>query len=825
MKPAGMNPVSAIPIRAVPMRLTAIRLLPLILNSPRRIPQRFRARTRLGVLLCASVTVGGVAHAQESLQLRLQNDLLAPAKKSREGAVSFSRADHIEGTTDTDLTLTGDAELRRAGGDVFKADRMRYVQVDDELFANGSVKIVRDGNVYTGPELRIKLDDYSGYFIKPQYELTNSRSRRTAPETIITASNDPFYSYRNPVSANRTGFPGHGSAERALFIDRDHVDLDDPIYTTCRADGAETPYDWYIKAETMSLDQATQVGVARNARIVFKGVPILASPYISFPLDDSRKSGFLPPTLSVTSRNGFEYLQPYYLNLAPNYDLTLYPKLITARGLQLGGDARYLSPILNSDVRLEGLVNDRLDQGRSRYAFSTLNNYANGAWSGYANINKVSDDNYFVDYSRTIAFSSQRVLPQDAAVTYSAPYWYATIHELRYQTLQDPASPITPPYQKSPQILFHGARLDVLGGFDFNVDIDATRFTHPTLAGGNRYVFNPSVAYPILRPGWFVTPKLSYNATHYSVDSQPAGAQTEFNRSLPTGSVDSGMVFERETALFGKSLNQTLEPRLFYVRTPYRNQDNLPNYDSGITDFNFSQLFAENPFGGSDRIADANQLTAAVSTRFINNEDGAEIFRASIGQRYYLSPQKVTLPGQLPVQDKRSDVLAEVQGQVSRTITVDAGVQYSTVTRGFARSNLGVSYRPEPTKVFNAEYRFQQATATQPIGLEQVDVSAQWPLFRNVYAVGRVNYSTRERKAIETLAGFEYSGCCWVVRAVASRYVTGLQTATSTLFLQLELNGLARLGSNPLESLKRNVPGYQLVNPPPPVGSPYRNYQ
>ena len=756
------------------------------------------------------------ARSEEGLQLRLQNDLLDPSRKARQGALSFARADRIQGTTDTDVVLEGDAELRRAGGDVFTADWMRYVQVDDELFAHGAVRIVRDGNVYTGPELRLKLDDYSGYFVQPAYTLTGRRNQRAALETqVATSAIDPLYSYRNPVASNRAGFPGRGTADRATFIDRDHIELDNPLYTTCRADGQ----DWYIKAESMTLDQTTQTGEARNARIVFKGVPILASPYLSFPLDDSRKSGFLPPTLSFTSHNGFEYLQPYYLNLAPNYDLTLYPKVISARGLQLGGDVRYLSSIYNGDLRAEGVANDRLADGRGRYALSTVNNYSNGNWSGYANLNKVSDENYFVDYSRTIALSSQRILPRDAAVTYTQQYWFATAHVLRYQTLQDPASPITPPYEKSPQLLLHGARLDVLGGFDFNVDIDATRFVHPTLASGDRYVFNPSVAYPIVQPGWFVTPKLSYNATHYSVADQPAGVQHEFNRTLPTGSVDAGMVFERDTSLFGRALRQTLEPRLFYVRTPYRNQDNLPNYDSGITDFNFSQLFSENQFGGYDRIADANQLTAAVSTRFINNDDGAEIFRASLGQRYYLSPQRVTLPGQLPVDSKRSDVLAEISGEVSRAFSVDAGVQYSPVIRGVIRSNIGVSWRPEPTKVLNAEYRYLQGD------LEQVDFSAQWPLFGNLYGVGRVNYSVRDRKPIETLAGFEYGGCCWVVRVVGSRYVTGAQTATSTLFLQLELNGLARLGSNPLESLKRNVPGYQLVNPPPAAGSPYRNYQ
>ncbi len=812
------------------MRPTAIRPFPFLPSSFRPVSSPVARSMRRGACVAGTVAAltlaSGAARAQEGLQLRLQNDLLDPAKKTRQGALSFASADRIEGTTDTDFTLTGHAELRRAGGDVLTADRMHYVQVDDELFANGAVRIVRDGNVYTGPELRLKLDDNTGYFVRPEYALTGRRNKREAVDAeIITSSNDPLFAYRNPVASNRSGFPGHGNADLATFVDRDHVDLDNPLYTTCRVDGATDAPDWYIKAESMQLDQSTQIGQARNARIVFKGVPILASPYLSFPLDDSRKSGFLPPTLSVTSHNGFEYLQPYYFNLAPNYDFTLYPKVITARGLQLGGDARYLSPGFNGDLRGEGLLSDPLDNHRSRYALSTINNFTTGAWSGYVNGSKVSDDNYFVDYSRTIALSSQRVLPRDGAVTYSQPYWLLTVHELRYQTLQDQANPIVPPYEKSPEIAFHGARLDVLGGFDFNLDIDATRFIHPTFASGDRYIFNPSVSYPILRPGWFVTPKLSYNSTHYSVADTAPGVEHEFTRSLPTGSVDSGLVFERALPLFGQDLRQTLEPRLFYVRTPYRDQNKLPNYDSGITDFNFAQLFAENPFGGSDRIADVNQITAAVSTRFINNADGAELFRASLGQRYYLSPQRVTLPNQLPVDDKRSDVLAEVQGRVSRDFSVDAGVQYSTVTRGVIRSNLGVSYRPEPTKVINADYRFQQATPTQPIGLEQIDVSAQWPLLRNLYTVGRVNYSTRERKPIEALAGVEYAGCCWVLRVVGSRYITGTQTATSTLFLQLELNGLARLGSNPLESLKRNVPGYQLVNPAPAGGSAYRNYQ
>ena len=770
----------------------------------------------LSLALLVDFALPFAAYAEEGLKLRLQPDLIDPAKKTREGAVSFGMADRVTGTMDTDVTLTGNAELRRPGGDVLKADTMHYRQVEDDLLAQGAVRIVRDGNVYTGPELRIKLDDYSGYFTKPEYFLSGSRNRRRpADAEILTAPSDPLFGRRDPVASNRSGFPGRGTADRALFIDRDHVDLENPIYTTCRVGNM----DWYIKADSMSLDQTTQTGEGTNARIYFKDVPILASPYISFPLDDSRKSGLLPPTIAITSRNGVELLQPWYWNIAPNYDLTFYPKLITARGLQLGADVRYLQPTFKGDFRAEGLPNDRDAKGAGRYSLSALHNYNNGTWSGYWNYSKASDNNYFVDFSRTIAVSSQRILPRDAAITYSQPYWYATAHVLRYQTLQDAANPIVPPYEKSPQLLLHGARLDVLGGFDFTIDADATRFIHPTLASGDRFVLRPSVAWPILRPGWFVTPKLSYNTTHYNLADQPPGTASQFSRSLPTASVDSGLVFERDASLFGRALRQTLEPRLFYVRTPFRDQTRLPNYDSGITDFNFSQLFAENPFGGYDRIADANQVTGAVTTRYINTDDGAEIFRAALGQRFYLSPQRVTLPGGTPIESKRSDVLAEVSGRIFKSLSVDAGVQYSPVVKGFIRSNVGVSYRPEPTKVVNAEYRYRKGD------LEQIDLSGQWPLYGNFHGVGRVNYSTRDRKPIEILAGIEYNGCCWVLRVVASRYVTGAKTATSTLFLQLELNGLARLGSNPLEALKRNVPGYQIVNPPPPQGSPYRNYE
>ncbi len=721
----------------------------------------------------------------ESLELKLDSELSLPIKQETRDSAVYGTADTIQGLMNSEMQLVGNAELRKPGT-VVKADDIRYFNVEDEVLAKGSVRIVRDGDVYTGPELRIRLDDSFGYFLQPKYWLS--------------------------------GREGHGNAGRADFIDRDRSHLTSAIYTTCTAENS----DWYLQATSIDLDQSTQTGEARNTVIYFKGVPILASPWISFPLNSDRQSGFLPPTFGVTSNAGVELLVPYYWNMAPNRDLTIYPKIISLRGLQLGADFRYLQPTYYGDVRYEILPNDRQAQGQNRHSFLATHSWNAGTgWSGGWNVNSVSDDRYFVDFSRTIAASSQRTLPRLATLAYSAPYWSLTANVLRYQTLQDPSNPIVAPYEKLPEFLFRAARFDQ-AGFDLSLDAQLTHFWHPTQIRGDRFVVNPSISYPFLRPGWFITPKFSFNATQYSnlkTPNAPSTGPSSYNRSVPTFSLDAGQIYERKTELFGKAYDQTLEPRIFYVHTPYRDQSRLPNFDTSLADFNFSQIFSENTFIGSDRIADADQLTTAITSRFIDSETGAERFRAAIGQRFYLSPQRVTLPGVAPVNSNKSDFLLLASGETLPKLYLDSAMQYSPALKGVSRSNLGLRWQPEPTKVLNAEYRYVRGQ------IEQVDFSAQWPITKQWYGVGRVNFSTRDRKMVESVAGIEYKGCCWVVRVVAQRYSTGARTATSTIFLQLELNGLGHIGSNPLEALKRNISGYQVINPTPPPVSPFRNYE
>jgi LPS-assembly protein len=319
-------------------------------------------------------------------------------------------------------------------------------------------------------------------------------------------------------------------------------------------------------------------------------------------------------------------------------------------------------------------------------------------------------------------------------------------------------------------------------------------------------IVNPAISYPLIYPGYFLVPKLSLHVSHYQLENTAPGAASTLSRTLPTASFDSGVIFERNTSLFGNAVTQTLEPRLFYVYTPYRDQSQFPNFDTSEADFNYPQLFSENRFIGQDRISDANQLTAALVSRYIE-PSGAERARLAIGQRYYLTKQRVALG---PVSNQgRSDLLLAANGRISQTTSAEVNMQYSENLRTLVRANYGARWQPAPMHVLNLQYR-----RDVPNALEQFDVSGQWPLAQRWYGVGRVNYSLRDQKIAEALFGFEYKADCWVFRAVAQRTPTSAQAATTGLFLQLELNGLSRIGSNPLDALRSSIPGYQMINQP-----------
>ena len=330
-------------------------------------------------------------------------------------------------------------------------------------------------------------------------------------------------------------------------------------------------------------------------------------------------------------------------------------------------------------------------------------------------------------------------------------------------------------------------------------------YPHPTLVRGDRVVFNPQVSLPLIQPGYFVIPKISLHASNYHIVNPAPGQESDFHRVVPTFSVDSGMIFERKAQLFGSEVTQTLEPRLFYVKTPYREQSAFPNFDSAVADFNFAQIFSENRFTGQDRIGDANQITAALVSRYIEGS-GDESLKLAIGQRFYFNTQRVTLDDS--ISPSRSDLLLAAIGKLSTTLSGEMALQASQTDHQSVRANYGLRWQPAPKKVLNLEYRFQRNT------LEQIDVSTQWPIAGRWYMVGRSNYSLQDKKLVDGLVGFEYKADCWSFRFVAQRFAVNGLSNNSGFSAQIEFNGLARLGfgANPLESLKKNISGYQPIS-------------
>jgi LPS-assembly protein len=714
----------------------------------------------------------------------------------------FIDADRIEGTAGQESNAEGNAILRR-GSTTIRADSLKYRLETDDVEASGNVRLERDGNSISGPALRYRAKDATGVFAKPEYSLVPRSSFGLQP------------------------VPARGRADEIEFLGEGKYRVRDGDFTTCKP-GHE---DWVLNARELDLDYTREVATARDATLVFKGATILWLPGFDFSLNNRRKSGVLPPSFGTTGKSGPEVSVPYYFNLAPNYDLTMTPRYMEKRGLQLAEDFRYLGRYYAGEFKAEVLPDDQA-ANRTRSSLSLVSSFARDAYSGGVNLNKVSDDNYFRDLGTRINVTSQIIIPREAYLGYGGSWWEsgaysATVRVQRFQVLQDPNSPIVPPYSRTPQLSFSALRQDIRG-VDFVSSAEFVDFSHPTLINGQRTTIYPSLSLPLVAPGAFFTPKLGEHMTYYSLDQTSPDAPQSITRTLPIISVDSGLIFDRASQLYGQSLTQTLEPRAYYLRIPFRDQNQIPLFDTGIAEFNYAQIFSENRFAGGDRINDANQLTLAVTSRLLVPSSGQQVIRATVGRISYFEDQQVTLnPTDAPRTNRSSDWLGEVSGRVAPHWTLDSAIQYNHQQNITERFTLSTRYQPQALKTVNLSYRFLSSDITQSTQIKQVDLSSQWPIGAGWFAVGRFNYSLPERRVIEGLAGLEYGADCWVGRVVAQRFALAAGVSTTALFFQIELNGFSSIGSNPLEALKRNIPGYRRLNsqaPDPNSGQPFDFY-
>jgi LPS-assembly protein len=685
-------------------------------------------------------------------------------------------ADRIEGITELEVSAIGDAEIRRGDLTIF-GQTLRYNREFGRIEADGGVRLQSGPDRFSGLRLEYSTVDDTGVFEEPTYLIQRDRIAR-------------------------------GSAERLEFLGKNRYRLTRATFTTC-VPGQE---DWRVEADELELDYEEEEGRASWPRLRFFEATILTAPFAFFPLENRRKSGFLTPSYAQSTARGFEVSLPYYWNIAPERDATLTPSLMARRGLQLKNQVRYLDRRYNGELRLEYMPEDRLFRG-SRYGLSLqhAHNFS-PALTAQVDYNRVSDHAYLVDLATHVRQVSQTNLPQDAFVNYVGAigrFGYGLQARVqRFQTLQDPAAPIVPPYHREPQLSFSTGRNDIAGFLDTSLPAEFTRFTHPRLVEGSRYALQPTLAAPRLAPGWFLTPKAGVRHIGYDLTRPAPGQPERPSATIPFFSLDSGLIFERDSPWFGERLTQTLEPRLFYVYVPHVNQAQLPLFDTALADFNYPQLFSENRFSGGDRFGDANHVTAAVTSRFLAPQ-GVEVFRATVGQRYHFQGERVGLTPGAPVRNfESSDVLASLGGRIFHHVTFDATTQYNPRDNQAERYMVGARYAPEIGKVLNASYRFSRDA------IRQLDLSAQWPVRPGWYAVGRYNYSFLDRRLLEGLAGIEYNAGCWVFRGVVQRIRAAAEVSSTAFYLQLEFSGVGQLGTDEAVALlRRNVPGYSVSNP------------
>ncbi len=794
----------------------------------------------LRVAVAAFLMLPWACMAQDALQSSTELSAL-PRNDAARTLPIVLRARTLSGQLDGQARAEGEVEFRR-GGVVIRADELTYDAPSDIASAKGHVRISRDGAVYTGPALSLAVQRFEGSFTEPTFEFLN--------------------------------LGAGGRAQRLDFLGPSKALATEARYTSCRPgdvdnQGAQSTSPepaWELRTRRVHFDTAANEGVAEGARLRFLGTTILALPTISFPLSDARKSGWLPPSVSIDNRSGLELSVPYYWNIASNYDLTLAPRLITRRGAGLDSELRYLEPRYHGTLALDWLPDDRV-AGRTRHAVQLQHEQQlPGRLQLQAEVLRVSDDDWWKDFPRSNRSFTSRLLSSRLAVerafdlaSVEAGGGLVYARATQWQVLQADDSFITAPYQRVPQL---GLRLQGRkAGFEASVETEFNRFTlspgqaaRTQRAEGDRWHLLGTISHPWREPGWWLVPRLSVNAASYSGNSGSTNGSTSGSissvalqplsgarRVIPSFSIDTGLELERSTEAFGRALHQTLEPRLLYVNTPYRAQSQLPNYDSAAKDFNFVSIYSDNTFSGIDRVSDAHQLTAGLTTRLVDAKSGAEALRLGLVQRYLLRTQRVApqadgTPDGAPLSQRFSDALLLGSTSVLPGWTLDAAAQYSPDINRSVRSIVGARYSPGPFRTVSATYRLARGLS------EQLELGWQWPLWGGApassagamaaaaaprlggrvtqgagscsgtwYGVGRVNYSMKDRRVTDSLLGVEYDAGCWIGRFVAEQLSTGRSEATTRYLIQLELVGLSRLGSNPLKVLKDNIPGYQLL--------------
>jgi len=716
---------------------------------------------------CSVARAADPLACQNTLNTRLTGDIST--------AVPLDNPETIQleaGTVEAQLgerptAALGDGIVLRRGDKLAGADSARYDPNSRALYLTGDVR-------YEDPDTQILSE-------AAEFDYDSGRIGFSGAEFSLGANNS------------------RGAAER-LQISQDGVlQLDGVSYTTCPP-GSN---DWLLEARDIDLDSRSGTGTARGVKMRFQGIPILYAPYLSFPISDARKSGILTPEIGSTSRSGNEIVLPWYWNIAPNYDATFTPRLLTDRGLQLQSQFRYLTETHSGAVDLEHLANDNLvDKSRTYVGVDHSSIWQNGL-RNEIEFREVSDNQYFEDLGGSLSISTITHLNRALRFDYYTEHMAFFGQFQDYQTIDDAIVAEDQPYQRLPQMLARGAWPKLWLGSTIRLDSEIVNFDRDVGVTGWRFNIRPELQLPFSRPGWFFTPAIALDYTSYMLSDTAPGQDDGPDRLLPMTSVDTGLVLERLMNSGNAQRVQTLEPRLLYVHIPYEDQTGLPVFDTITPDLNLVQLYRKNRFLGVDRIADTDQVSLGVTSRVLDVATGRELMTATIGQIRYFSTSNVSLPPAPMFTAESSDYIAELRFLLLRNVNFDLGHQWGTGANGTTQSEARLQYRPADQRILNLAYRFRRDS------LEQGDVSWSWPLSTKWNFVGRYNYSFRDDETLEEFYGLEYESCCWGIRVVSRRYISTRDGTRDTTFgLQLVLKGMTSVGTAADKLLEHGILGY-----------------
>jgi len=672
-------------------------------------------------------------------------------------------------------------------GDVRGSQGSRFVAADEVVYDHNTSDLKAKGNIFlTDPGVRLIADEV-----------------RMNLESDQGSFSDVYYRLMGKINAR-------GNADQAELVTPTLSRYRNIVYSACRP-GQRA---WSLDAAELELDQAKGQGVARHAKLRVRGVPVFYSPYLSFPIDSRRRSGFLVPSFGTSDRNGIDVTVPYYWHIAPHMDTTFSVRHMTKRGPMLETEFRYLSP--RQRVRFSGEVLPQDSQRDSQDARWALRLEQGGAfgrrWATALDYRAVSDDHYFEDFGAQLEQTSTRYLERRGDLYYSGDSWYLLTRLQEFQTLDATLGPASQPYARLPQMVFGTSPRNRVGsGIELGVSGEYDYFHHDTIMHGHRAALQPFARWPLRRRYGHLIPQLNLHLAGYDLQNQQPDEETRPSYAIPSFNLDAELVFERTVKWFGQESLQTLEPRAFYLHTPLTEQAEIPVFDTVEQSFSYDSLFRPNRFVGWDRVGDANQVTLGLTSRTIARDSGQELLRASIGQILYARDRDIQLSGP-PEEEGSSPIGGLLSARFLRNLTGRASFEYdpNQETDQLRKQTLELHYRTPDNRLLNLAYRFARDTGEEKL-YENTDLSFSLPVERRFQLVGRWHYSLLDSQTVEAFAGLEYGQCCWRVRLLGHHLKNEPDSAgTNGIMLQVELAGLGSIGQRVDKFFQRSIYGYSI---------------